>query len=768
MQVLIDTQSALGVVDYASYVQFGEQTRIVRRLNEPSLCTIALFAGTKDLPAPQVLARVTIINASGLVLFTGYVSESPTRHVAGWRNDQDIDLLMLNAISDEFLLDSTQISIGTTFLGQTLGTSWNQLARLSARSLQVSLSEESTAAGRMSVREGSRWSEAAAALAAQTGNAYRCISGITYVAPLGQTTHVIAAGDPGLKFLPVSISDMRWLAWDVTVYGREEPTAYVTELFLGDGSTSSFVLTQQPFHAVSEQTTSFVDLFQGTSLNTALWQVNDPAAHIGLTQLGMTCNGGTGRDGEAVLSTTQQIELGGMLTFEAGGVSILPGSSGSMLGLYTGGVLLPNCFAGYQVSSSNQVVVLTAEVSGVSVGSTLTLQAGHIYTLRLRVYSPEMERFQQIYTTLTSKGLESFGGDLVSSTGQVVFEVEDVTSGVAGTTTILFSGSLNTLPPACIFGLIDSGNLNCSIRSIRCSQTSPLLVSTGPSATAQTPLSLATSADGGSCQVSSTGTLKFYPATVPASNELIFVSYRLRNLAVARQSLAFPAGETAIPVTLSWAGTVSEPIAWSSSDCDNVVSAILESVTDGPPALKGSYSVLSMHDDVWPGDLLTIGPQEDSSTVDVIVQVAVITLRPDVPETNQTQLDFATAALAGRGFRLTSTIPSDADLPQAPTKIKATLESLAGLSITSVTATELLVCTGTTAPTNGGFEVRRRDMTFGPGVDSDLVLRTAAANITIPRSYPVEQFYIRMYDACQPPNYSQFSAAVFLNLPLGG
>jgi hypothetical protein len=30
-----------------------------------------------------------------------------------------------------------------------------------------------------------------------------------------------------------------------------------------------------------------------------------------------------------------------------------------------------------------------------------------------------------------------------------------------------------------------------------------------------------------------------------------------------------------------------------------------------------------------------------------------------------------------------------------------------------------------------------------------------------------DRFYIRMYDGSTPPNYSEFSTALFINLPLG-
>ncbi len=88
------------------------------------------------------------------------------------------------------------------------------------------------------------------------------------------------------------------------------------------------------------------------------------------------------------------------------------------------------------------------------------------------------------------------------------------------------------------------------------------------------------------------------------------------------------------------------------------------------------------------------------------------------------------------------------------------------LAVTSVTSSQINVSANVTPPTGGGFEVRRRDWSFGPGTNSDLVLRSPVPNFIIPREAVMEQYYIRMYDGSTPPNYSRFSAAVFVNLPL--
>jgi hypothetical protein len=100
------------------------------------------------------------------------------------------------------------------------------------------------------------------------------------------------------------------------------------------------------------------------------------------------------------------------------------------------------------------------------------------------------------------------------------------------------------------------------------------------------------------------------------------------------------------------------------------------------------------------------------------------------------------------------TVPADTWLPAAiaPTY----LANLTGLMVTAITASAVTVTTGVTAPTGGGFEVRRRDFAFQAGSDPDLVIRSAVSTFDIPR----------MFDGSVPVNYSEFSVGIFVNLPL--
>jgi hypothetical protein len=141
------------------------------------------------------------------------------------------------------------------------------------------------------------------------------------------------------------------------------------------------------------------------------------------------------------------------------------------------------------------------------------------------------------------------------------------------------------------------------------------------------------------------------------------------------------------------------------------------------------------------------------------------------PEFRTYRMAFANDWAEGLGLTLSETIAADALLPETALSSASpngsnVLANLQQLQVVSATGTALQVDSGTAPPAGGGFEVRRRDWDFGPGVDQDLVLRSPVRSFSIPREGQVEHYYVRMYDGSTPPVYSRFSSAVFTDLPV--
>jgi hypothetical protein len=201
--------------------------------------------------------------------------------------------------------------------------------------------------------------------------------------------------------------------------------------------------------------------------------------------------GGNGYDGQTTLTAIDAIEMGGSLVIEAGSVALNAGSQGILCGLYNGPVMTANCFAGYNVQQSGGNTVVTPVVNGVEVGTTFTVQTGHLYTLRVRLHCVEMQRVLQTYYAMVEGAVQSFGGGIVAAPMTMVFDLIDL--GLASNTpaTVLYDGTAAGLevssPATCSFCLADSVQLFGSIGYCTVTQTgSAWVVSTLPSGVQET------------------------------------------------------------------------------------------------------------------------------------------------------------------------------------------------------------------------------------------------------------------------------------------
>ena len=134
------------------------------------------------------------------------------------------------------------------------------------------------------------------------------------------------------------------------------------------------------------------------------------------------------------------------------------------------------------------------------------------------------------------------------------------------------------------------------------------------------------------------------------------------------------------------------------------------------------------------------------------------------PDHVKYEIAFANDWADDLAIRTSATVPENAWLPAAvnPTY----LANLTSLTVTSISGSTVTVNTGVTPPAGGGFEIRLRDFSFMAGQDPTLVMRGSQQNLTFSRVSAADRFYLRTYDGSTPPNYSEFSAALFINLPL--
>ena len=774
MKITIDNYDGNGAVDYTISIVAGRPFRIVRRLNQPATCECTLLPAA-GLATPVRNARITLADDQGVLLFTGYIAAEPALELAGNTTTGAVYPLFVTCLGDEMLLDRQPVPQIGAVVGATAGSAVEAiLLRSEMQGITTALSLASMGVSEYQPVSGRNWSEMVAALATASRNAYLLQNGSLSLNPVGTVTHSLSESAGTLSLSGLEIAAAKALANDITVCGEGEPAAFVTEYFQGDGTTVLFELAAQPWKLPPSKARTFTDDFESPTLNAQYWTVNDPGAALSLTSNGLTCAGGNGILSNTVVTAFTAVEMGGGLIIEADAVQFGQQTSGILNGLYfSGGTTLPDCLAGFQIGQASGAATIAPLLSGAVAGSTFTAVAGHTYTLRLRFYSNEVQRIlQSYYITGAVSGFERFGGDLLVAGGTFVFEVQDTTNGVAGVPVILYSGPFGGSPsPWCVYAPLNAAFLDCSIGNVSIEYLPPNWVTSTPLNGTAVVRRLGTPAQGADCTLSSTGHLRFYPASTPQAGELIAVSYRTRQRAVARFSSAASISAESLggklPGTAVWTGTVTNPAPRSSADCENAAQALLALSTSRAAAWAGKYTAWNpeQQGDIWPGDVLAIASTSAGITANLVVRTVEIDLSGTVPALAKYTVSFANDWADSLSIQTSASIPADAWLPQQP-ETALPLANLDGLTVTAITGSQIQISAGATPPTGGGFEVRRCDYKFTPGAGPDLVLRSPVPNFTIPRAAAMERYYIRMYDASTPPNYSRFSSAVFVNLPL--
>jgi hypothetical protein len=762
--------------DYTAALDAVQPLTIERRLNEPSICQLWL-----SLPADGSLTRpsrnqsLAVIGDDGTYYFTGYIAVSPQAEYAGIGIEGPRYRTSIQALSDELLLDQLLMPTSTGMAGQTAGALMTSLVTHSgAKSLSTHGVSLSTPVSNFVSSPGAPFSKSAGQLASLARAAYRAVGGSLMLSPVQTTVHTLNETDGSLSLanLAFTASVKRALANDVTVCGEHEPVAYVTEYFQGDGVTTQFYLAAAPYFPSTSKSIIISELFNEPQIDQRLWGNTAGQLYLSLGAGGLTMTGGNGLDGQAVLSWLDPVEMGGTLLLEAEGVTLSPGSTGILAGFFTGGEESVGCTAGFQVTAQQGTGAVTLQplIQGTSAGITFAVSSANQYTLRVRVHCPESVRAHAIYRSFGDDGAIAAGGDWTLNPGKLQLEVQEFVNGVGSMPVTLYDGALANVPGWCTVVAASTLNLIGSMRALNLTNLgSGWVVSTPPSGGPYTRR-LGTTAEAGECQLERTGKVVFYTGYAPVIGEQIAVSYRSVGRAVGRavntasQQALTQAGS---PAVATWIGSVTEPPARCSADCRNAA-LVMEQAAAGVSALwSGTYKGgrVSFASDVWPGDALQLNAPSADLDAQVVVRTVKLSYKASYPDLVEYTITFANDWADDFAIKTSATVPADTWLPApvAPT----VLGNLTGLTVTTLNGTTVGINTGITPPTGGGFEIRRRDFAFMPGEDTGLVARASLPNMIFSRETTNDRFYIRMYDGATPPNYSEFSTALFINLPLG-
>ena len=334
---------------------------------------------------------------------------------------------------------------------------------------------------------------------------------------------------------------------------------------------------------------------------------------------------------------------------------------------------------------------------------------------------------------------------------------------------VLYDGAVANLPGTCQVAAVSSLNLQGSMRELNLTQLGSGWVVCTPSGGTAYTRRVGSTAQGGECHLLRTGKLVFYTGFAPPAGEQIAVSYRTVGRAVGRavnaasQQAMAAAG---LPSLSAWMGSVTNPAARSSADCRSAAQALAQAAASVSALWSGTYKGprTSFAADVWPGNALLLNAPSTSLNAQVVVRTVKVSYAASAPEQVEYAITFANDWAEDLAIKTDTKIPAETWLPAMVNPVFA--GNLSGLAVTAMSGATVTIATGATAPAGGGFEIRRRDWCFRPGEDTDLVMRASVSTLSFTRVAASDRYYIRMYDGATPPNYSEFSAALFFNLPL--
>jgi hypothetical protein len=562
---------------------------------------------------------------------------------------------------------------------------------------------------------------------------------------------------------------------DVTVIGLVEPQAYVTDYFVGDGVTLHFSLSQIPF----TRTTSVVldEEWIGAAINPLRWSLTDPQTVVSVSVGKLQVNGGTGVDGQTVVQYAEKVDAGGAVYLQHGDTVFSAASDGVMGGLYAGVVSIGNCVAGFRVTPSGGQNSIQALVNGAATGTPLVTQAGHHYVFATRLYAAEAYWRGQTFHSSAHPAGSGRGGTVTPASVRAVLEVHDIDPANPGSlvapSVVLFDGPVTNFPDACTYALVNAASMHCAIAFTRILRISDALVRSALAGGSYRTRLTGSQIDGAECAISKQPALQFYAAYAPAPNEQIVVKYRSQGRAVAR------VGDATSIAVLQHGGdngtrgavvTVKMPPPKTSTDCINAASALLDDKVQAGWA--GEYDTWSDFlpsgaQDILPGDGLQLSVPSRGAQFLAIVREVLIELVDLANDRGKFKITFANEAAEPLAFQLqTNSLRKLPDTPMLAKDVAVSLPAnLVAAVITQVSSTTTTIDAGQGLPAGYGVEIRRSDSGWGPYNDQNLVGRFATQTFTVPRLAKSQSYFLRLYDASNPPLYSQYSALLHIDYP---
>jgi hypothetical protein len=780
MNLSIDTLQGQGPQDYTGGLDGTRPPTIERKLNQLAELQFSLVANLPGLAVPSTGARVTLTKANASYVFTGYVTETPEYQYLGAGEQGPVYRYNVVALSDEVLLDHKALPNRSAFVERSAGSALQQLAQdLLPGWFDTSAVQNVDTLATYAVNPQENLSFHAAEIALAARASFSTMNGALILAPVGAATYALDETDGNFSPEGLWLNSPNLLVNEVTVIGQDEPQAYVRDYFVGDGESLKFYLSQTPF--AQAKPALLDEEYLGQDLDPTTWVMNDPSSAVSVVAQTLQVAGGTGVDGQTTVNFIEQIELGGAVELQHGDVSFTAPSQGVLGGLYPGTISVAGCLAGFQITPLGPGSSIQALINGSVTGPVMATTPGHQYFFTTYLYSMEVYRSGETYHSSLHPAGSGWGGALVAADVRFVLEVQDIDPSNPATlvapATVLYDDVIENAAGFCTYALVNAASMHCSVAYTYAAHISLAEVRTAlPDASYVTQLVGALS-DGAACEITSDPSLDFYPAYVPALNQLIVASYRGSGRAVAQvQNAASVAAlqNGADDGTRGSVRTAKTPEARTDVDCENAALAILDDATG--VAWSGTYETWSdflpsSAGDIFPGDVITVNVPSRGASFTAIVREVGIQLADPADDRGFYTIGFANDLAEPLGIEYGASAITIAlqDMPPLleTTQVGAYYQiDLTEAQITGVTSTTVQVDLGLALTSGFGVEVRTNDFGWGQANDRNLLGRFGTQTFNLARLAATQDYFLRLYDNSSPPKYSRYSAALHVDYPL--
>ncbi|MDE2439216.1 MAG: hypothetical protein KGN01_07555, partial [Patescibacteria group bacterium] len=472
--------------DYIQYLETGS-LRVQDQINTPTLCTFNLDNINPQFAPPQIYNYVELYSdKTQSNIFTGVISVQPEVQPLGVRPLTGYSPYMLRYVcqctSDEYLLNNKVLAgFVPPFVGLTEGQIIQQLTELLAPGIFDVTSH--VASGDIVpyylYNPSNSWSTIVEQFANQSLMRYKVINKTVYFQPYGDAPLSVqydeTAGEA--TFYPYALTTglvSTPIVNDCYVIGATEGGSYVQDLWIGDGFTGTFLLSNPAFETSTNLL--FQENWQGSEINTQNWTVSDPQNVFSLFQGSLNVLGGTGVLGPEYVLAQSGIQLGGSLYIQHGDVTFTGPGTGIIGGIYSGldahdNLTFKNCLLGFYVTPASGAlasgnVLITPVVDGAAPSATpvvanFSAQFPDTYQLATQIYASQLFRYIQAYRSILGT---AYGGLFLSATCSVSFWVYDTSPFAPFQPTVTQWQFDNiTLPAFALYAVVNSQNLQCSL-----------------------------------------------------------------------------------------------------------------------------------------------------------------------------------------------------------------------------------------------------------------------------------------------------------------